>query len=105
MAHRYTHALNGFAATMTETEAKRAAADPAVAYVDRGRVVRTAQEAPASWGLDRIVQADLPLDNGYTPPNGGDGVTAYVTDTGIRGSHSDFGDRATWAHHHRRRRR
>ncbi|MFC7613695.1 protease inhibitor I9 family protein [Actinokineospora soli] len=28
VTHRYTHALNGYAAKMTETEAKRAAADP-----------------------------------------------------------------------------
>ena len=43
-------------------------------------------------GLDRIDQRALPLDNGYTFTSTGAGVTAYIIDTGIRTTHTDFAD-------------
>ncbi len=91
-------ALNGYAANMSEKEAKRLAADPAVKYVEQNQYVSLAatQSPTPSWGLDRIDQRALPLNNSYTYPNTGAGVTAYIIDTGIRTTHSDFGGRATW---------
>jgi len=52
--------------------------------------------APASWGLDRVDERDLPLSRSPYDPSGkqGEGVHVYVFDTGIRTSHSDFGGRA-----------
>ncbi|GGP58209.1 S8 family peptidase [Saccharothrix coeruleofusca] len=95
--HTYTRALHGFSATMSEAQARKLAADPAVAYVQQDAEVSiSATQAPTpSWGLDRIDQAALPLDNSYTYPNEGEGVTAYIIDTGIRFSHSDFAGRAS----------
>jgi len=49
--------------------------------------------AVASWGLDRIDQRGLPLDQNYTPGQSGAGVRVFIIDTGIRSSHSDFGGR------------
>ncbi|KOX24597.1 hypothetical protein ADK67_18110 [Saccharothrix sp. NRRL B-16348] len=94
----YRHALKGFAGTLSERDARRLAAEPGVAYVQQnGEVKATAtQPNPPSWGLDRIDQRDLPLDSSYTYPNDGTGVTAYIIDTGIRTTHSDFGGRAAW---------
>ncbi|ONI82604.1 serine protease [Saccharothrix sp. ALI-22-I] len=94
--HTYASALRGFSATMTEAQARKLAADPSVSYVQQdGEVTISGTQAPTpSWGLDRIDQAALPLDNSYTYPNEGEGVTAYIIDTGIRFSHSDFGGRA-----------
>ncbi|MGM1062736.1 S8 family serine peptidase, partial [Saccharothrix sp. Mg75] len=98
VTHRYSAALDGFAATMSEAAAKRLAADPAVDYVTQDRYVRVAadQPNPPSWGLDRVDQRDLPLNANYgyatTAPN----VHAYVVDTGIRASHQDFGGRASF---------
>jgi subtilisin family serine protease len=48
------------------------------------------------WGLDRIDQRALPLDNRFTPPGDGAGVHAYVIDTGIHRSHREFGGRVDW---------
>ena len=83
---------------MTREEALELSKDPAVAYVEQDRTVKAlGTQAPTpSWGLDRIDQRDLPLNGSFTYPNTGAGVTAYIIDTGIRTTHSDFGGRASW---------
>jgi subtilisin family serine protease len=95
----YRHALNGFAAELTEADARELAAEPAVRTVVQNRRIQLAgtQDDPPSWGQDRIDQPGLPLDTSYTyPDHGGAGVTAYIVDTGVRYSHDDFGGRATF---------
>ncbi|MPY63096.1 S8 family peptidase [Streptomyces spongiae] len=96
----YKKALNGYATEMSETEAERLAADPAVAKVVQNKTVHIndTQTGP-TWGLDRIDQADLPLDSAYTyPDSAGSGVTAYIIDTGVRITHTDFGGRASYGY-------
>ena len=66
----------------------RAFDDPAVAYVEQDHRHHQARRAPPSWGLDRIDQRALPLNNSYTYPNTAAGVTAYIIDTGIRTTHA-----------------
>ncbi|WP_432842065.1 S8 family serine peptidase [Dactylosporangium sp. CA-092794] len=92
----YRHALRGFEVSLSEDAARRLAANPAVDYVQRNGVYTiSATQSPApSWGLDRIDQRNLPLDNSYTYPTVASGVRAYIIDTGIRFSHNDFGGRA-----------
>ncbi|MEK9519177.1 S8 family peptidase [Streptomyces venezuelae] len=93
----YTAALNGFNVELSEAQAKKLAADPAVKSVVQNRVfkITATQPSPPSWGLDRIDQRALPLNQSYTyPDTAGQGVTAYIIDTGVRISHSDFGGRA-----------
>lgn len=95
----YGSKVNGFSASgLTEKEAKRLAADPAVGTVVQNKrfTISETQEKPPSWGLDRIDQAATAGDQKYTyPDGGGEGVTAYVIDTGVRTTHKDFGGRAT----------
>ena len=97
----YRKALNGYEVEASEAEAKRLAADPAVASVVQNRTfhVEGTQPSPPSWGLDRIDQKNLPLNSSYTyPDSAGQGVTAYVIDTGVRITHSDFGGRASYGY-------
>ncbi|MEU6093721.1 S8 family serine peptidase [Streptomyces sp. NPDC047079] len=101
IGHTYVKALNGYAIHATASAAKRFAADPAVATVVQSRVFRIAstQSGPPSWGLDRVDQKNLPLDGAYTyPDSAGQGVTAYIVDTGVRITHSDFGGRASYGY-------
>ncbi|MDO3682350.1 S8 family peptidase [Micromonospora sp. C28ISP2-4] len=93
----WSAALTGYSAKMTPAQARRLAADPAVAYVEQDRVMTTqGTQTGATWGLDRIDQRNLPLNSTYTYPNTASNVRAYIIDTGIRTTHSDFGGRATW---------
>ncbi|GGU98037.1 hypothetical protein GCM10010275_40840 [Streptomyces litmocidini] len=94
----YGSKVNGFSASgLTVQEAKRLAADPAVDTVVQNKrfTIKETQEKPPSWGLDRIDQAETAGDEKYAyPDGGGEGVTAYVIDTGVRITHQDFGGRA-----------
>ncbi|MDW3846802.1 S8 family peptidase [Micromonospora sp. BRA006-A] len=93
----WSSALTGYSAKMTPAQARRLAADPSVAYVEQDRVMTTqGTQTGATWGLDRIDQRNLPLNSTFTYPNTATNVRAYIIDTGIRTTHSDFGGRATW---------
>ncbi|MEU1484695.1 S8 family peptidase [Streptomyces sp. NPDC005752] len=99
LQRNYKSAINGFSASgLSETEAKRLAADPAVSKVVQNKKfhIDATQDNPPSWGLDRIDQAETTGDGAYNYPDaaGGD-VTAYVIDTGVRVTHKDFEGRAT----------
>ncbi|WP_346535771.1 S8 family peptidase [Micromonospora sp. DPT] len=97
VADVYSAALTGFSAKMSAGQARRLAADPAVAYVEQDRVVTVqGTQANPPWGLDRIDQRSLPLNASYTYPNTASNVRAYIIDTGIRTTHTDFGGRASW---------
>jgi subtilisin family serine protease len=87
----YQHALEGFAVRVAPAEAAELARDPSVAYVERDQVVHAfPSQTPATWGLDRIDQRDLPLNNTYNYNQTGAGVHAYIIDTGMRATHQQF---------------
>ncbi len=92
----YDTVFKGFSIKMTDAQARRLAADTSVEYVERDQPVsiQATQVNPPSWGIDRIDQRNLPLDQRYTYNTTGSGVNAYVIDTGVRISHRDFGGRA-----------
>lgn len=94
----YDAALNGFAVRVPPGQELSAAAtlesDPKVDYVEPDRVARVLEadgtQTGATWGLDRIDQASLPLNSTYTYPNTGAGVNAYIIDTGVLITHTQF---------------
>ena len=93
--HRYNHALEGFSARLSSSAVESLRSNPHVAFIEADSRVRVSDtQSPATWGLDRIDQRNRPLSNSYTYNATGAGVTAYIIDTGIRFSHTQFGGRA-----------
>jgi len=91
----YKNVLNGGAFRMTEKQAKALAKHADVAYVEQDQVVNlNATQSNPPWGLDRIDQRNLPLDNQFNYSTTASNVNAYVIDTGIYTGHSEFGGRA-----------
>ncbi|WST90252.1 S8 family peptidase [Streptomyces anulatus] len=111
----YSAALHGFAAALSPLQLRLARALPAVEAVEENGKVSLNSASPnedrrgvtarepgsaretvsASWGLDRVDQRSLPLDDRFTVTGTGRGVTAYILDTGIETGHAEFEGRAT----------
>ena len=100
--HVYEHAMHGFAAKLTPGQLRAVQRDRDVLAIEPNQAVgigvESVQSPTPNWGLDRIDQRNLPLNNSYTYFNTGRGVTAYVIDTGINVTHPDFGGRAAVAY-------
>jgi len=91
----YAAALNGFSAKLNAGQLNALRHDRNVAFVEEDQVVEAqAVQSPARWGLDRIDQKLLPLNNAYSYNSTGAGVRVYVIDTGIDVTHPEFGGRA-----------
>jgi len=95
--HTYARALKGFAATLPDAALQGIRNNPNVDYIEQDQTISLNQvQSPqnqAIWGLDRIDQADRPLDTQYQFNTTGAGVNAFVIDTGIRPDHVEFSGR------------
>jgi subtilisin family serine protease len=91
----YGHALKGFSGELNKKALDEVRSDAAVAYVEQDQEVTASDtQTGATWGLDRIDQRALPLNGTYTYNAIGAGVTAYIIDTGMRLTHSQFTGRS-----------
>ncbi|WP_434925858.1 S8 family serine peptidase [Shewanella sp. HL-SH5] len=95
-------ALNGVLINANAKQIAELQNDPKIKYIEQDQMMSISPVITASgnqgsptWGLDRIDQRDLPLDNNYHYDYDGSGVTAYVVDTGVLTSHNEFGGRAS----------
>ncbi|WP_244237029.1 S8 family peptidase [Corallococcus llansteffanensis] len=59
-----------------------------------GVVTLDESQSDATWGIDRVDQRDLPLNQLYLYQTQGRGVHVYVIDTGLRPTHQEFAGRA-----------
>lgn len=97
LTHTYQSALNGGVMRISEAKAKALANNPLVDFVEHDSMIQlivplsvNSQSPTSSWGLDRIDQRDLTLNNTFNYSNDGSGVTAYIIDTGILTTHEEF---------------
>ncbi len=94
VAGTYSSALQGMVVRASGRSLKRLLLDPRVEFVEEdGYVQLDATQNGATWGLDRSDQRALPMNGSYVYNNTGSGVRAYVIDSGILSTHSQFSGR------------
>jgi subtilisin family serine protease len=94
LQHVYEHALKGYAISLEQGNLGELMRDARVASVELdGEMTTMVTQTGATWGIDRIDQRSRPLSGTFTYTSTGSGVKAYIIDTGIHASHTQFGGR------------
>lgn len=87
----FGHVLRGFVVKADLNALERLMKDQRVAYIEEdGYVSINATQSGATWGIDRTDQRNLPLDSTYTYSTNASNVHAYIIDTGLLGTHTQF---------------
>jgi subtilisin family serine protease len=87
----YRNALDGFAGDLPQQALDGLSRNPNVLRIEPDGIASI--ESPP-WGLDRIDQRALPLNQTYNYQTDAAGVRAYIIDTGIRFDMTEFQGRA-----------
>jgi subtilisin family serine protease len=113
----YTNALSGFAIDLEDEELQRMKQDPSIKFIEQDAYAYASFQkksppgkdpvdpvdpvdpgtgtATTIWGLDRLDQRNLPLDQSFSSTTTGKGVTVYIMDSGILTDHQEFQGRAS----------
>lgn len=93
----YEHALKGFVVkNASEKDIEKLLWDDRVAFVEEdGMVYLNPTQTGATWGLDRIDQRNRPLNGTYIYNTTATNVRAYIIDSGVLASHTQFGGRVS----------
>jgi serine protease len=90
----YSKVLPGFVVTASDKALAMLMQDSRVAYIEEDSWVHaSATQSGATWGIDRVDQRNLPLNQQYQYDTTASNVHVYIVDTGIRTAHNDFGGR------------
>ena len=100
--------LQGLSGTFSKELLEELRTHPQVDLIEEDRIVQATdvdvnqgqsavlEESPHSWGIDRIDQASLPLNQKYFYNQyGGEGIDVYLIDTGIDINNVEFEGRAS----------
>lgn len=91
-----TNVFAGEIADLSASQVKSLRLNPKVSLIEADAPVSVeAMQSPVTWGLDRIDQRTTAASNSYSYDTTGSGVKAYVVDSGILATHTDFGGRVT----------
>lgn len=92
----YKSAIKGFAAKLTPEKAEKLKKHPKIKSVTQELVGEFdyIQYNPQNWGLDRVDQRNLPLNNNYEYHDKAGSVNVYIFDSGVKLDHASFGGRA-----------
>lgn len=98
----YRHALNGVAVSLPVAAVRALTTRAEIVAIERdAEFTADDTQTNATWGIDRIDDAGLPLDGTYTYTYNGtynagaSRVDAYIIDTGILPTHVEFTGRVT----------
>jgi aqualysin 1 len=92
----YRRVFQGFWATLPEEFVATLTDHRIVDWISPVRLMPFTAGSTSQWGLSRISQRELPLNNYFDPRGGtGDGVHIYIVDSGIRAQHVEFGNRVS----------
>lgn len=87
---KYKYAIKGMSISIPDQAIQGLSHNPNVAYIEADFDQPDVTSTVSSWGLDRIDQRNLPLNSSYSSSATGSGIHAYIMDSGIRSTHSEF---------------